>query len=177
MEIEKLHFLTPETAKKIAEEFSTPCYVYSEEALATQARKVLAFPNAFGLTPRYAMKASSNANILKLFDSMGLHFDASSAFEVERAMLAGIKPERISLSSQQLPENLAHLNALGVKYNACSLRQLEEFGKSVPSGEVGVRINPGLGSGGTNRTNVGGPASSFGIWHEYIPRIFEISKK
>ena len=28
-------------------------------------------------------------------------------------------------------------------------------------------MNPGLGSGGTNRTNTGGPASSFGIWHEH----------
>ena len=177
MEIEKLHFLTPELAKKIAEEFSTPCYVYSEKALTEQARKVLDFPNAFGLTPRYAMKAASNANILRLFNSLGLHFDASSAFEVERAMLAGIEPNRISLSSQQKAGDIARLNALGVKYNACSLSQLEEFGKSAPNGEVGVRINPGLGSGGTNRTNVGGPASSFGIWHEYIPQIFGVAKK
>jgi diaminopimelate decarboxylase len=33
---------------------------------------------------------------------------------------------------------------------------------------VGVRINAGLGSGATNRTNTGGPAASFGIWHEYL---------
>ena len=38
-----------------------------------------------------------------------------------------------------------------------------------------MRINPGLGSGGTNRTNVGGPASSFGVWHEYIPQIKHIA--
>ena len=66
---------------------------------------------------------------------------------------------------------------LGVKFNACSLHQLEVYGKAMPNTELGVRINPGLGSGGTNRTNVGGPASSFGIWHEYIPQIFEIAKK
>ena len=36
--------------------------------------------------------------------------------------------------------------------------------------EVSVRMNPGLGSGATNRTNTGGPASSFGIWHEYLGR-------
>ena len=32
-------------------------------------------------------------------------------------------------------------------------------------GSCGVRFNPGLGSGGTEKTNVGGPAASFGIWH------------
>ena len=40
---------------------------------------------------------------------------------------------------------------------------------------MGVRINPGVGSGGFSssatgfsKTNVGGPASSFGIWHELV---------
>ena len=106
MEIEKLNFLTPEIARNIARKVSTPCYVYSKAALTRQAKKVLDFPNAFGLTPRYAMKASSNAAILKLFDSLGLHIDASSAYEVKRAMLAGIAPEKISLSTQQIPENM-----------------------------------------------------------------------
>ena len=32
-------------------------------------------------------------------------------------------------------------------------------------GSCGIRFNPGLGSGGTEKTNVGGPAASFGIWH------------
>jgi diaminopimelate decarboxylase len=32
-------------------------------------------------------------------------------------------------------------------------------------------MNPGLGSGSTNRTNTGGPASSFGIWHEYVDEV------
>ena len=150
MEIEKLNFLTPEIARNIAREVSTPCYVYSKAALTRQAKKVLDFPNAFGLTPRYAMKASSNAAILKLFDSLGLHIDASSAYEVKRAMLAGIAPEKISLSTQQIPGNIAELVKLGVKFNACSLHQLEVYGKAMPNTELGVRINPGLGSGGTN---------------------------
>jgi hypothetical protein len=34
-----------------------------------------------------------------------------------------------------------------------------------------VRFNPGLGSGGTGKTNVGGPGSSFGTWHELLPEV------
>ena len=90
--MEKSGFLTFETAQKIAEKYSTPCYVYDEAALVAQAKKALAFPNAFGLTVRFAMKASSNRAILRLFDSLGLHIDASSAHEVERAMLAASAP-------------------------------------------------------------------------------------
>ncbi len=177
MKMEQPKFPDGKTAKKIAAKFETPCYVYDEASLVKQAKAALAFPNAFGLTVRYAMKASSNAAILKLFDKLGLHIDASSAFEVERAIRAGIDPTHISLSSQQLPKNLKEIVKSGVLYNACSLHQLEAFGKIARGGEVGVRINPGLGSGGTQRTNVGGPASSFGIWHEYIPQIKAVAEK
>jgi len=43
--------------------------------------------------------------------------------------------------------------------------------QAFPGGEVGVRFNPGLGSGGTGKTNVGGPGSSFGTWHELLPDV------
>ena len=42
---------------------------------------------------------------------------------------------------------------------------------------VGVRFNPGKGSGGTGKTNVGGPTASFGIWHELLPQVKEIVAK
>lgn len=177
MKMEQPKFPDGKTAKKVAAKFETPCYVYDEASLVKQAKAALAFPNAFGLTVRYAMKAASNAAILKLFDSLGLHIDASSAFEAERAIRAEIDPTHISLSSQQLPKNLKEIVKSGVLYNACSLHQLEAFGKIARGGEIGVRINPGLGSGGTQRTNVGGPASSFGIWHEYIPQIKAVAEK
>jgi len=38
-------------------------------------------------------------------------------------------------------------------------------------------MNPGLGSGSTNRTNTGGPASSFGIWHEYLGDVDALAKR
>ena len=128
---------------------------------------MLAFPNAFGLTVRFAMKACPNAAILKVFANKGLHFDASSGWEVRRAMLAGIPADRISLSSQELPEDFPSLLNKGVQINACSLLQLERIGMALPGHEVGLRFNPGRGSGGNGKTNVGGPDSSFGIWHEW----------
>lgn len=51
---------------------------------------------------------------------------------------------------------------MGVGINACSLSQLRRIAEDAPGSSVGVRFNPGLGSGGTKSTNVGGPASSFG---------------
>jgi len=174
--MEELKFLTPVLAEEVRQKFGTPIYVYDERTLKAQAAKALAFPNAFGLTVRYAMKASSNAAILRIFDSIGLHLDASSGWECERAMRAGITPTHLSLSTQEFPEpeELKRLHGVGVHFNACSLSQLETFGALFPGAEIGVRFNPGLGSGGTSKTNVGGPSSSFGIWHEFIPQVREI---
>ena len=163
-----------QTARSIASTHGTPVYVYDETRLREQARSALAFPAPFGLTVRYAMKAISTRAILKIFEEEGLHFDASSGFEVERLLLAGIGPERISLSTQELPANFADLVNRGVAINACSLDQLDRYGKAFPGKEVGIRFNPGLGSGGTNRTNVGGPSSSFGIWHEKLDQVHKI---
>ena len=113
------------------------------------------------------MKACPNAAILKIFDKKGLHFDASSGFEVKRALAAGIQANKISLSSQEIPKDFAGLLGQGVKINACSIQQLERVGQALPGHEVGLRFNPGRGSGGTGKTNVGGSDASFGIWHEW----------
>mmetsp|Transcript_25949 Transcript_25949/g.31492 ORF Transcript_25949/g.31492 Transcript_25949/m.31492 type:complete len:512 (-) Transcript_25949:345-1880(-) len=175
--MEQLRFLTPEIAESIRNAHGTPAYAYDLASLQKQAASALAFPNAFGLTVRYAMKSSPNAAILKVFHNMGLHIDASSGFEVRRAMAAGIPAENISLSSQELPEFFPELVQAGAKINACSLTQLERFGQAFPGAEVGVRFNPGVGSGGTGKTNVGGPSSSFGIWYELLPQVQEIVAK
>ena len=165
--MENHRFLSPTVASAIAAAQGTPCYVYDEATLQAQADAMLAFPNAFGLTVRFAMKACPNAAILRLFAAKGLHFDASSGYEVRRAIKAGVPADRISLSSQELPSDFAELLHLGIHVNACSLLQLERIGQAAPGQAVGLRFNPGRGSGGTGKTNVGGPDSSFGIWHEW----------
>ena len=200
------------------------------------------------LSSSFYTVASPNKAILQLFHKMGLHFDTSSGFECTRAMLAGIPASHLSLSSQETPSNLKELIEAGVKFNACSLAQLEAFGKLFPGKEcgkkplppfflslslsfflsffffpsfffllsffpsfflsflfffspipllillslffcslfrrklphyilIGVRFNPGKGSGGTGKTNVGGPTASFGIWHELLPKVKEIVAK
>lgn len=169
--------LTFEEALEIRDRVGTPVYLYDEAKLRAAAARVLAFPHAYGLTVRYAMKANPNAAILRLFESLGLSFDASSGHEVARLLHAGIGTSHISLSTQELPANFADYCEQGVSLNASSLRQLETYGKRFPGTQVGVRFNPGLGSGGTQRTNVGGPASSFGIWHEFLPQVREIAAR
>ena len=170
-------FLTQEQARSIAEAHGTPCYVYDQARLEAQADAMLAFPHAFGLTVRFAMKACPSAAILRIFHRKGLHIDASSGWEVRRAIRAGFEPARISLSTQELPVDIADLLALGVEVNACSLDQLERIGRSSPGRSVGLRFNPGKGSGGNGKTNVGGSDSSFGIWHGWADQAAEVAAR
>ena len=167
--------LSQARAGDIRRDFGTPTFVYDQGELERRARAVLAFPNPYGLTARYAMKACPNAALLSIFNRLGLHIDASSGFEVHRALAAGVPGHQIQLTAQQLPDDLEELMKKGVLFNACSLNQLREFGRRSEGGHLSVRINPGLGSGHSNRTNVGGPSSSFGIWHEYLDQVLEMA--
>ena len=120
------------------------------------------------------MKAAPTLGILQTFRAKGIKIDASSVYEVHRAMNAGFAPSDISLSTQELGNGWEEVVQKGVKLNCCSVSQLTKFcekfkGSGVP---CGIRVNPGVGSGGFSsdttsfsKTNVGGPSSSFGIWH------------
>lgn len=165
----------------IAEVYGTPLYVHDETTYRRYGREALKAPNAFGLTVRYAMKANPHRAILHIFDGMEIEIDASSYYEVRRALAAGIAPQKILLTSQEMqpPARLEELVHLGVLYNATSLAQLRRFADLFPGGArpLSVRINPGLGLGHSNRTNTGGPSASFGIWRAYIPEALDIAAR
>ena len=172
-----MRFLNEHQIEAIRGRFGTPTYVYDQRELEAAADRVLAFPTPCRLVGRFAMKALTSAAVLRLFDARGLHIDASSGFEVERALRAGIAPEKIQITAQELPKDLKGLVQRGVLLNACSLHQLRVYGRFFPGAEVSIRINPGKGSGHNNRTNVGGPGASFGIWHERLDEVQAVARE
>ena len=154
--------------RDVAARFGTPAYVYDEATLTGLARLVTTFPAPFGLVPRFAVKANPSRAVLRIFDAAGLAFDASTVWEARRVVAAGIAASKVQLTAQFLADDFADLVRAGARVTACSVAQLDRFGRAFPGGDVGVRINPGRGSGGNNRTNVAGPGASFGIWHEHL---------
>ncbi len=173
----RTNFLTPEQAGTLRREHGSPLFVYSRQKLIEQATTALGLPAPYGLTVRFAMKANPHPGILKVFKEQGICIDASSGYEAQLALDNGFKPEQVLLTSQQPAHNLEELIGAGVQFNATSLHQLESYGRLFPGTEVSVRLNPGIGSGQTAKTNVGGITSSFGIWHEYIPNVHELIRR
>mmetsp|Transcript_6458 Transcript_6458/g.19152 ORF Transcript_6458/g.19152 Transcript_6458/m.19152 type:complete len:429 (+) Transcript_6458:129-1415(+) len=164
-----------EACAQAAAAHDTPLYLYSAAELDASATEALEFPAPYGLTVRYAMKACPNAAIIGILVGRGLCIDASSTYEAARAIAAGVSPRKICISSQELRADFGELVEVGVELNACSLRQLATIGKQFPGASVGVRFNPGMGSGAFGRTNVGGPDASFGIWHENMDEVKKVA--
>lgn len=162
--------------QSLAVKHGTPIYVYDGDYLRRRASDLLALCKKQGWLLRYALKANSHPEIVRLYDSLGLHFDASSDYEAHIAIEMGIKPAKISLSSQQSPQDMTKILKSGVRFVATSFHQLSLVDDSGWRGEIAVRVNPSSGSGHNNRTTTGGANSSFGIWHEYLSKISDWEK-
>jgi len=173
----KLNFLTKDQIDYIDNNYKLPLYVYSEKELLKSIEDFNNFPSVFWHTTRYAMKANSNINILKIFNKNGIKIDASSEFEVYRALFSGFSWEDIQVSSQEIPSDLGKIIDNNIFFIATSLYQLEEVWKIRPWTNIWVRINPWNGSAAFKKINTWWVSSSFWIWHEYIDKIKNIAQK
>ncbi|MCL2153028.1 MAG: diaminopimelate decarboxylase [Oscillospiraceae bacterium] len=172
------------TAVRAADLFGTPVYIYDEELILRRCRDCLEMPSAFGMTVRYAMKANSNRTLLKLITGAGLHLDASSLNEVLRAHMAGVPYHKIMLTTQEIlqGEQIAKLEELllqGLKYNACSLRQLSLIADFAAAHGIdpGIRVHPGIGSGESSTRNTGDDYACFGVHLSDVGSALELMNK
>src|SRR5690554_6726823 len=99
----------------IAEQYGTPCYVYSRRAIE---QAFLAWDSALAGQPHlvcFAVKANSNLAVLNLLARMGAGFDIVSGGELERVLAAGCDPTEVVFSgvAKQEPE-LARVMELGI---------------------------------------------------------------
>lgn len=162
-------WLSSTQAHQLVSQHGSPLFVYSKTELKKRADELLGLALPFGHTVRYAVKANPHPEIISLFATQGLHFDASSSYEAAGLLAAGIPGEHISLSSQQPAHNLAELVAAGVHAVATSKHQLELLAQvAKPGAHIALRVNPGVGDGHSYRTTTGGVGSSFGLWHDYL---------
>lgn len=82
----------------LAEEFGTPCYIYSRAALETAYRSYAdALGDHLGQI-YYAVKANSNIAVLELLARIGAGFDIVSGGELRRVLRAGGDPAKVVFS-------------------------------------------------------------------------------
>ena len=153
----------------IANEYGTPCYVYSratierhwhafDEALKDQAHLVC-----------YAVKANSNLAVLNLMARMGSGFDIVSVGELERVLKAGGEPGKVVFSGvAKRADEMRRALEVGIKcFNIESAAELERLNQV--AGEVGlrapvsIRVNPDVDAQTHPYISTGLKENKFGV--------------
>ena len=163
---------------RIAEEFGTPCYVYSHAALTAAYQS---FESAFAERDHlicYAVKANSSLAILNLFARLGAGFDIVSGGELARVLAAGGDAKRVVFSGvgKTADEMRQALEAGILCFNVESESELERLNKV--AGEMGqrapvsLRVNPDVDPKTHPYISTGLKGNKFGIAYTDAVRLY-----
>ncbi|MBA2351700.1 MAG: diaminopimelate decarboxylase [Burkholderiales bacterium] len=132
---------------EIAEQFGTPCYVYSRAALTDAYRSYdVAFDRRHLIC--YAVKANPNLAILNLLARLGSGFDVVSGGELQRVIAAGGDPGKTVFSGvgKSADEMRFALEAGILCFNVESKGELLRLdriaGEAGRTARVSIRVNP-----------------------------------
>lgn len=150
---------------EIAHSYGTPVYVYDGQKILEQVALLNRAFAGVNMKIKYATKALSNINILKLLKDAGTGVDAVSIEEVKLALHVGFAPEEIMYTPNCVSfEEIQEAVDYGVMVNIDNIPMLEQFGSyygdTVP---LCVRLNPHIMAGGNAKISVGHIDSKFGI--------------
>lgn len=136
--------------RKLAKEFGTPLYIYSYNTLLNHFK---AYETAFDGFPHiicFALKANSNAAIIRLFAKNGGGADVVSGGELFRALKAGMPAKKIVYAGVGKTEEeiIYALKSKILMFNVESEDELREIdriaGKIKTKAPIALRINPDI---------------------------------
>ena len=163
----------------IADQFGTPCYVYSKDALR---QNFMAYKDALGDRDNlicYAVKSNSNIAVLQTLANLGAGFDIVSVGELERVLLAGGDPTKIVFSGvAKTAEEMARALQLGIHcFNVESEAELELLNITAAEqnliAPVSMRVNPDVDAKTHPYISTGLKENKFGIDINLAPEIYQ----
>jgi len=145
--------------------YGTPLYVYSANKIESQYDRLTSAFSGTNMKIRYACKALTNLNILKVLKNKGSGLDTVSIQEVNIGLKAGFEPKEIIFTPNGISiDEINEAASLGVTINIDNISILEQFGNqhggSIP---ICIRINPHIMAGGNYQISTGHIDSKFGI--------------
>lgn len=167
---------------RIAEEFGTPCFVYSRAALVeTYARLERALKGRDHLIC-YAVKANSNLAILNLYARLGSGFDVVSGGELARVLAVGGAAHKIVFSGvgKSAAELKAGLEAGILCFNVESVSELLRLnrlaGESGKRASIALRVNPDVDPNTHPHIATGLKESKFGIAFKEAEKLYLLTR-
>lgn len=162
----------------LATTHGTPFYCYAANHIRARYQALSAAFAALNPLIAYAMKANSNQAIISLLGQEGAGADVVSGGELERAIKAGIAPEKIVFSGvgKTVDEMRQALSAGIYCFNVESEPELlrlnqvaSDLGIIAP---VSVRINPDVDAKTHAKISTGKSDNKFGIHFEDATRVY-----
>lgn len=163
----------------VANQFGTPAYVYSKQALTTAYQ---AYADALGDWPGticYAVKANSNLGVLGVLAKLGAGFDIVSVGELERVLRAGGEPSKIVFSGVgKTASEMARALEVGVGcFNVESASELETLSQVAVSQDkvapISLRVNPDVDAKTHPYISTGLKENKFGIDINDAPKVYQ----
>ena len=164
---------------QIAEQYGTPCYVYSRATLERHWQAFDAPLNKHDHLICYAVKANSNIAILNLFARLGSGFDIVSVGELERVIAAGGDPAKVVFSGVgKRADEIRRALEVGIHcFNVESEGELDllneiagNMGQQVP---VSLRVNPNVDAKTHPYISTGLKENKFGIEFEQASAVYK----
>ena len=166
---------------EITRRVSTPCYVYSGEAIIAQIQRV-----ASALGPEtslyYSLKANPSLGVCQLIARQGVGAEVASIGELLLAQRAGFPASRTLFAGPgKTDAELGAAISLGIQaINVESLGEIERLADIASAAgkraALGLRVNPLKHVKGAYMRMGGGP-QQFGIDEEQIPEAIRLAKK
>ncbi|MBK8524144.1 MAG: diaminopimelate decarboxylase [Betaproteobacteria bacterium] len=156
----------------IAEQFGTPCYIYSRAALEAALDEFTEELKGVDALVCYAVKANSNLGILDVFARRGAGFDIVSGGELQRALAAGADPKKIVFSGvgKTAAEMRQALDAGVLCFNVESAPELERLnevaGTAGRKAPISLRVNPNVDAKTHPYISTGLKENKFGVAYE-----------
>ena len=163
-------FVEDVSFQALAENYGTPCYIYSYEYLINEFND---YKQAFKDYPEtiicFSVKANSNLSVMSVFNNLGAGFDIVSEGELERAIKVGANPKKIVFSgvAKSSKEIIKGIENEILFFNVESFDELEEINRV--GSELGkkagisIRVNPDIDPKTHPYISTGLSTSKFGI--------------
>ena len=168
---------------RIAQQFGTPCYVYSKNAIRQNYRSFRSSFEALDPLICYAVKANSNLEILSLLQAEGSGFDVVSGGELHALRKIGADPKRIIFSGvgKTIEEFKTALEMPLLSLNIESMEELKAFNdlaeKQNARPNIALRLNPNVESPTHPYVATGLQQHKFGISMDRIEEIIDLLKR
>jgi len=170
-------FVESVAIQDIAKTQPTPFYVYSQSKISNTYNELKKTLNSEIL---FAVKANSNQAIIKLMAKLGAGADVVSIGELERAILAGVNPEKIIFEGVgKTKKDIEY--AINQKIRLINIESVDELQRineiALQKNEnvnVGIRLNPNIDAQTLDKISTGKKTDKFGIDTNKLDNIFEV---